>query len=144
MKVIPANDRIEDCVDIRTRVFVIEQGVPKELEVDEKDEAGSGCYHFLMLDDGGVPFGAFRGYFETPDAVHLQRFCVLKEKRGSGCGREAFAFAEEFFRDLGAKKLTFGAQITAVGFYEKLGCVIVSDEFMDAGIPHRTMEKALV
>lgn len=143
MRVVPADERIRDCVDIRTRVFVMEQGVPEELEADGLDEEGSSCRHFLMLDEEGAPFGTFRGFFETPDTVHLQRFCILKHMRGRGFGREAFCAAEEFFKALGAKKLTFGAQKTAIGFYEKLGCRVVSEEFLDAGIPHRTMEKTL-
>ena len=43
----------------------------------------------------------------------------------------------------GAKKLTFGAQCTAIPFYEKCGCRCVSEIFLDAGLPHRTMEKEL-
>lgn len=143
MTVVPADDRIQDCVSIRTHVFVEEQGVPEELEVDSRDEEGSGCMHFLMLDGEGVPFGTFRAYFEDPVTVHLQRFCILKDMRGRGFGREAFEFAVRYFKALGAEKITFGAQVSAMGFYEKVGCAAVSDLFMDAGIPHRTMEKAL-
>ncbi len=144
MRVVLADDRIHDCIDIRTRVFVEEQGVPEELEVDERDETGSGCFHFLMLDDTGAPFGTFRAFFEDPATVHLQRFCILKEMRGRGFGREAFGYAEKHFGNMGAEKITFGAQVTAIGFYERIGCRVVSDEFMDAGIPHRTMEKTLL
>lgn len=142
MEIIKANDRIGDCIAIRRRVFVEEQGVPVELEIDGYDGELSGCEHFLIL-DGDKPIGTFRGYFESADTVHLQRFCVLKEYRGKGAGREGFRFAEDYFRKKGALKLTFGAQCTAVGFYEKLGCVCVSDVFLDAGMPHRTMEKLL-
>lgn len=142
MRIEQADQRIADCVGIRREVFVKEQGVPVELEIDGFDEPGSGCLHFLVF-DGERAVGTFRAYFETADTVHLQRFCVLKEARGKGFGRAAFLFAEGFFREKGAKKLTFGAQCTAVGFYEKLGCAVVSDVFTDAGMPHVTMEKVL-
>ena len=142
MRIIIAQDRIAECIDLRRRVFVEEQGVPFELEVDGMDSPASACVHFLML-DGEKPFGTFRAYFETEDTVHLQRFCILKEYRGMGFGKAAFEFAKEHFRALGAKKITFGAQCTAISFYEKCGCRCVSDEFLDAGIPHRTMEKEL-
>lgn len=143
MRVIPADSRIRECIEIRKKVFVEEQGVPVELEVDEMDSPGSGCLHFLLIDDEGRPFGTFRGYFEDEKTVHLQRFCILKEHRSKGMGREAFRCAADIFSDRGAEKLTFGAQCSAIGFYEKCGCRVVSDLFMDAGIPHRTMEYSL-
>ncbi|MBO4562940.1 MAG: GNAT family N-acetyltransferase [Clostridia bacterium] len=143
MRIVCAQDRIADCIDIRRRVFVIEQGVPWELEVDGMDEPESGCTHFLMLDDSGKPIGTFRAYFESADTVHLQRFCILKEFRGLGFGREALRFVEEHYKEKGAARITFGAQCSAIPFYEKCGYTCVSDVFPDAGIPHRTMEKGL-
>lgn len=142
MRVVEAENRINDCVAIREAVFVKEQGVPLELEVDEMDSPGSGCTHFLLL-EGEKCIGTFRGFFETVDTVHLQRFCILKEFRGLGYGKEAFDFAAEYFRTKGAVRLTFGAQCSAIGFYERCGCEAVSDVFLDAGLPHRTMEKRL-
>lgn len=139
MKVISADSRIDECIGIRTRVFVAEQGVPPELEVDAMDEAGSPCRHFLIVGEDGLPFGAFRGYFEDPETVHLQRFCILKEYRGRGFGRDAFLAAARIFSGLGAKKLVFGAQCSAIGFYEKCGCRVTSGVFQDAGIDHRMM-----
>ena len=145
MRITIAQDRIADCIDIRRAVFVEEQGVPFELEVDGMDAPDAACVHFLILDgeDDNYPVGTFRAYFETEDTVHLQRFCILKRFRGRGYGKAAFEFAEEYFRALGAKKITFGAQCTAIPFYEKCGCRCVSEIFLDAGLPHRTMEKEL-
>lgn len=137
MRITIAQDRIADCIEIRRRVFVEEQGVPWELEVDGFDEPDSPCEHFLML-DGDTPFGTFRAYFETEDTVHLQRFCILKEYRGRGFGRAAMEFIRNYYRDKAAR-ITFGAQCTAIPFYEKCGCVCTSDVFLDAGLPHRTM-----
>ena len=141
-EIVKADDRTAECIAIRRRVFVEEQGVPEELEIDGFDAPGSGCEHFLVL-DGGRPVGTFRAYYESASTVHLQRFCILREARGKGFGRDAFVFAEEYYRSKGAERLTFGAQCTAIGFYEKLGCKAVSGIFPDAGIPHRTMEKQL-
>lgn len=147
MIILPAGDRIADCTAIRRRVFVEEQGVPIELEIDEFDEPGSRCEHFLMLvhDESGefLPIGAFRAYFETEDTVHLQRFCILKEYRGYGYGRAALRYVEHYYMKKGARRITFGAQCTAVPFYEKCGYSCVSDIFLDAGMPHRTMEKEI-
>lgn len=143
MTIIPADERMDDCIAIRREVFVREQGVPEELEIDEKDEAGSGCGHFLMLDENGRAVGTFRAFFETEEHVHLQRFCILKPMRGYGYGRAALRFVEEHYARLGAKKIVLGAQCTAVPFYEKCGYTAVSDVFLDAGMPHREMEKVI-
>ena len=143
MIILPASDRIDDCIDIRRRVFVEEQGVPIELEIDEFDEPGSRCEHFLMLehDESGEfrPIGTFRAYFESEDTVHLQRFCILSEFRGRGFGRTALRYVAFYYKKRGALRITFGAQCTAIPFYEKCGCVCVSDVFLDAGMPHRSM-----
>lgn len=144
--IIPADDRIGECIALRLKVFVEEQGVPPELEIDGYDSPASGCEHFLMLANNGsgqTPIGTFRAFFESADTVHLQRLCILKEYRGHGCGREALNFVERYYKEKGARKITLGAQCYAVPFYEKCGYTCVSGVFDDAGIPHRTMEKEL-
>ena len=141
MEIVFANDKIDECVKIRTEVFVIEQGVPPELEVDGFDAAGAPCDHFLIVDEG-EPVGTFRCIFEG-GAVHVGRLCVKKEKRHRGYGRAALEFIEKYYGARGYEKLTLGAQCTAIPFYEKCGFSVVSDVFLDAGIEHRKMEKAL-
>lgn len=145
MIIIPANDRIDDCIALRMEVFVREQGVPLELEIDRYDSPASGCGHFLLLDEArdSLPAGTFRAYFETDDTVHLQRICLLKEYRGRGLGRAMLRYAEQYYKKKGARRFTLGAQCYAVPFYEKCGYFCVSDVFDDAGIPHRMMEKEL-
>ena len=142
MEIVTAQDRIGDCLGIRLKVFVEEQGVDPSLEIDDKDEPESGCEHFLLI-EGGRPIGTFRAYFEDERTVHLQRFCLLPEARGYGFGREALRFTEGYYTAKGASKITFGAQVSAIGFYERCGYMVVSGVFDDAGIPHRTMEKRL-
>ena len=141
MKIVFANDKIGECVKIRTDVFVIEQGVPPELEVDGFDAPGAPCDHFLIV-DGDDNVGTFRCIFEG-GAVHVGRLCVKKEHRGEGFGRAALEFIEKIYAARGYEKLTLGAQVTAIPFYEKCGFKVVSDVFLDAGIEHRKMEKAL-
>ena len=141
MQIVFANDRIDECVKIRTEVFVGEQGVPPELEVDGFDAPGAPCDHFLIVDEG-EPVGTFRCIFEG-GAVHVGRLCVKKEKRHRGYGRAALESIEKYYGARGYEKLTLGAQVTAIPFYEKCGFSVVSDVFLDAGIEHRKMEKAL-
>lgn len=141
MEIVFANDMIGECVKIRTEVFVNEQHVPPELEVDNFDTRDAPCDHFLIVEKG-EPVGTFRCIFEG-DAVHVGRLCVKKESRGKGYGRAALEFIEKHYAARGYEKLTLGAQVTAIPFYEKCGFLVVSDVFLDAGIKHRKMEKAL-
>ena len=136
------NER-ERCLAIRRAVFVREQKVPENIEIDELDAADAVCDRFLILCDGRDA-GTFRCFFETPTSVHLQRFCILKEYRCRGLGKAAIDHAERFYAEKGAVEITLNAQCSAAGFYERCGYVAVSDVFYEAGIPHRKMVKPLL
>lgn len=75
--------------------------------------------------------------------VRLRQMAVPNNMQGKGIGRALMIFAENIARDLGYKKLCMHARKTAVGFYQKLGYTISSDEFVEVTIPHYTMEKTL-
>lgn len=75
--------------------------------------------------------------------VRLRQMAVSDGLQGKGIGRVLMNFAENVAKDLGNKKLTMHARKTAVGFYEKLGYKICSDEFEEVNIPHYVMEKDL-
>lgn len=121
---------------VRRRVFIEEQCVPEELEWDGLDETST---HFLAEDDAGQAVGSAR---LLPDG-HIGRMCVLKEWRGRGIGsallREALAAAGE----QGLARVELAAQVHALPFYERHGFTAEGGEFLDAGIPHRNMYRAL-
>ena len=144
MKIIPATgpEEREACFALRFTVFVGEQGVPAEIELDELDRPGAACSHFLMIEDGR-PIGTFRCSYESPDTVHFQRFCILPEMRGREYGRAALDFVREKYAKEGVRRITLNAQCRAVGFYEKCGFTVTSGVFDDAGIPHQAMEAIL-
>ncbi len=121
---------------VRNAVFVEEQGVPAELELDDKDEL---CSHALILNDGD-PIAT--GRIESDG--HIGRIAVLKAFRQEGLGRRVVQQLEQTAMDLGLKRVYLGAQLTAIGFYEKLGYHCYGEIFMDAGIEHRHMEKILI
>ncbi len=122
--------------DLRTRVFVGEQNVPPELELDEFDGTAD---HLVALDDAGVVRGTLRVMPYHENDLKIGRVAVDAALRGRGLGlalmREAIAEARR--RGCGAAHL--GSQVTVVGFYEKLGFTAFGDVFDDAGIPHRHM-----
>jgi predicted GNAT family N-acyltransferase len=68
---------------------------------------------------------------------------VYNEKQGKGLGRALMSFAENLARDQGYKNLSMHARANAIGFYEKMGDRVVSDEFTEITIPHVVMEKKL-
>ena len=125
------------CYDIRTTVFVNEQNVPPELELDDLEDA---CVHFLARVNG-VPMGTARlldkGY------AKVQRVAVLRDARGTGIGRDLMNAMLDYAAANGFTESRLDAQLTAIPFYEKLGYEATGPEFDDAGIQHRLMIRAL-
>lgn len=80
---------------------------------------------------------------EGPKNVRLRQMAVLNNLQGKGVGRAILHFAENIARDTGYKKMTMHARKTAVGFYEKLGYRVCSEEFEEVTLPHFEMEKTL-
>ncbi|MER2090059.1 GNAT family N-acetyltransferase [Sporosarcina sp. JAI121] len=130
---------LEDAFSVRRKVFVEEQGVPLNLELDHLDKTAT---HFVVY-SSETPIGAGR-IRETNDGIgKVERVCVLGEYRGKHLGNLVMHALEEHASASGMKKIILNAQSYAVPFYEKLGYVITSPEFMDADIPHRAMEKKM-
>jgi predicted GNAT family N-acyltransferase len=80
---------------------------------------------------------------EDPSTLRLRQMAVYNEKQGKGLGRALMNFAENLARDRGYRSLSMHARVNAVGFYEKMGYKVVSDEFTEITIPHVVMEKQL-
>ena len=80
---------------------------------------------------------------ENPETVRLRQMAVLNDLQGKGIGRALMNFAENLARDRGYKILSMHARKNAVGFYEKMGYNVASDEFIEVTIPHFVMEKKL-
>ena len=121
--------------EIRRKVFIEEQNVPEELEWDEFD---NDCIHVLVTDNN-KPIAC--GRLKTDG--HIGRMAVLKVYRKTGIGSAILKELLNLARNLKLTSVYLHAQTTAVAFYEKLGFETCSNEFMDAGIPHKTMFKQL-
>lgn len=121
---------------IRTDVFLIEQSVPPQDEFDGSDE---GQEHLLIYKDQ-TPIGAIRYTFDEERLIHLSRICTLKQYRGFGYTKKALSFLiEMLLAKTNPLIFTLGAQVQALGFYEKLGFKKVGDVYLDANIPHFKM-----
>jgi predicted GNAT family N-acyltransferase len=126
-------DAQQDLRHIRTRVFIVEQHVPPELEWDEHD---ADCIHLLAHNRDGRAVGTARILSDG----HIGRMAVLHEWRGQGIGSALLQALIDIAQRQSLKKVFLYAQTTAIGFYEQHHFRVISDEFMDAGIPHREME----
>lgn len=121
---------------IRYAVFVEEQQVPAEIELDEFDPL---CLHALAFDRAGRAVGTGR---LLPDG-HIGRMAVLPQARGSGFGSALLQALMEAARARGDREVALSAQAHAIPFYERFGFVAEGDEYDDAGIAHRMMRRAL-
>lgn len=121
---------------VRERVFVMEQGVPLELEWDGED---AHCHHLLAETADGEPIGTVR---LLPDG-HIGRMAVIEGWRGRGVGSALLVQIIELGRSLGLRHFALNAQCGASGFYARHGFVPSGPEFEEAGIPHRHMERQL-
>ncbi len=124
---------------MRKTVFVDEQQVPEHIEIDDKEEEAS---HFIAYSEGHA-VGAARMRLDHKLAK-AERVCILPSHRGRGIGRLLMKEIEREAVRQGAAVMALNAQTHAADFYTALGYRIVSEEpFLDAGIPHVSMELAL-
>jgi predicted GNAT family N-acyltransferase len=136
---------------VRHQVFVVEQGVPIELELDERDDEDA-TDHLIAVDEGEV-IGAGRLVEEPPGfegvdvadgpVGHLGRLAVSERHRGLGLGVALVQAIEQRAQERGLRVIYLSSQSHAVAFYERLGYAAYGAEFDDAGIPHRHMSKQL-
>jgi predicted GNAT family N-acyltransferase len=124
---------------IRFTVFVEEQRVPPELEMDEHDPH---CLHALAYwtdAADGRPIGTGR---LLPDG-HIGRMAVLKEWRGRGAGRALLRALVEAARQRGDQEVALNAQVQALGFYRAEGFEPEGPVYQEAGIDHQVMRRRL-
>lgn len=123
---------------IRWKVFVEEQKVPAELELDEHDAT---AVHVLAIaQDQAVGTGRL---LCSGHAGKIGRMAVLAEARGSGAGTAIMAALTEAARELGLTELYLDAQVEARPFYVRLGYVPEGELFVDAGIDHQRMRRLI-
>ena len=120
---------------IRFAVFVEEQRVPPELEMDEHD---ANCIHALAFAEGrAVGTGRL-----LPDG-HIGRMAVLKDWRGRGAGRALLRALIDAARRRGDPEVALNSQVQALGFYRAEGFAPVGAVYKEAGIPHQAMRMKL-
>lgn len=149
---IESEDQLQDAYDIRLDVFVNEQEVPIEEEIDALDTDPT-TFHSVAYDgEHAVGTGRVLGNPEHPGEAHIGRLAVRKSHRGTGLGAlmmghlEGVAAAQYGVRDGDdlVVRVELSAQEYAMGFYRRLGYEAVSGErYLDAGIWHQDMARTV-
>jgi predicted GNAT family N-acyltransferase len=117
---------------VREEVFVAEQGVPVEMEWDDRDRV---CRHAVATDGAGDAIGTAR---LLPEG-RIGRMAVRARWRRKGVGAALMRALLDEARAAGMKTLTLHAQTHAAGFYRSFGFSVRGGEFVEAGIPHVEM-----
>jgi len=134
---VSSQQQLKRAFAIRMRVFVREQGVPADMELDRDDARGT---HLLAMISGKA-VGTARIVIGRGNAK-IGRMAVLKKFRRRGVGTKLLNRAIVTAETLRAKKIYLHAQVPVIGFYETMGFRCAGGVFDEAGIPHRKMTLA--
>ena len=121
---------------LRHVVFVEEQGVPAELELDGEDASAR---HAAAFSDDGEVIGTGR----MLESGKIGRMAVCQLLRRRGIGRALLDTLVEEAQHMGLPDVSLGAQLSAIPFYEGAGFQAYGDVFLDAGIDHKMMKRVL-
>lgn len=135
VKRVSSDEEYQHCLAIRETVFIQGQKVPFAEELDGKD--GESTHYLLYVDE--QPAGVARVRY-IDQYAKIERVAVLDEYQGKGLGK---LIMETILADLQhnetVKNAKLSSQTHAIVFYEKLGFVVCSEEYLDANIPHKDM-----
>ena len=144
IKILETKEELNLGFALRIEVFVKEQNVPIELELDDKDNSVDTIHIGYFL--GNILVGVARLIDMDKDVIHIGRVVIDKEYRGQGIGRELIIGCENIAQQILKRKIIIelSAQIQAENFYKSLGYNRVNDIiYLDAGIEHVDMKKEI-
>ncbi|WP_407356641.1 GNAT family N-acetyltransferase [Methanolobus sp. WCC5] len=138
MKWTAGYENFSDAYKVRKEVFVNEQKIDEELEIDEYDE---NALH-LVIYKNLKPIATGR-LFEQDGSFIIGRVCVLREYRSMQLGSLLMDSLIEKAISIGAKELYLSSQVAATGFYSRFGFFAYGDVYKDAGIDHISMVRRI-
>jgi predicted GNAT family N-acyltransferase len=127
------SDKQVELTSVRRAVFIEEQNVPESIELDGRD---SDCFHVLASNTKGRPVGTAR----MDRKGKIGRMAVLYDYRRRGIGRKMIQALMDYGKEYAITDFHLSAQITATGFYKKMGFEPFGEEFIEAGITHINMK----
>ena len=144
IKILESKEELNLGFALRIEVFVREQNVPVELELDDKDHSMNTVH--IGYFNGDKLIGVARLIDMDKDVIHIGRVAIDREYRGRGIGHELIIGCENIAKQILQKEviIELSAQIQAEKFYESLGYNRVNDKiYLDAGIEHVDMRKEI-
>ena len=144
IKILESKEELDLGFALRIKVFVKEQNVPIELELDDKDHSDNTVHIGYFHDDRLI--GVARLIDMDKDVIHIGRVVIDKDYRGKGIGRKLIVGCETTAKNILKREIIIelSAQIQAEKFYESLGYNRVNDKiYLDAGIEHVDMRKVI-
>jgi len=130
-------DELYDILKLRDEVFVVEQHCFYQ-DCDDIDKEA----HHLFYEDNSKIISYLRIYkkYASKDEVSIGRVAVKQEFRGKGLAKELMNEAIKFIENnLNINNIEISAQSYLIDFYKNLGFIVISEEYLDAGIPHVDM-----
>jgi predicted GNAT family N-acyltransferase len=124
-----------DAYSIRKRVFIEEQGVPEEMELDEFDLHARHALAYV----GSECIGTARLVILPGNIGRIGRMAVLPSYRGQGTGKQLLKALLKASQSQGIEQVELHAQVTVIPLYEQFGFIAQGDIYDEAGIPHRDM-----
>ena len=128
-----------EALAVREAVFIREQGIDPEEEIDDYDGI---CWHAIAY-LGGKAVGTARLIMLDRFTARIGRVAVLPAVRGKGVASSLMRLLEDYCRREGVTRAVLDAQLQVMPLYEKQGYAAEGEPFLDAGIVHRRMTKAL-
>lgn len=127
------SEKQAELYSVRQAVFIEEQNIPERIELDGLDPD---CFHVLASDTKGHPVGTAR----MDRKGKIGRMAVLHDYRRQGIGRKMIQALMDYGRRNAITDFHLSAQITATGFYNKMGFEPYGEEFIEVGITHINMK----
>lgn len=138
-KLVTSDRELKAAFEVRLQVFVEEQGISEELELDDLDQE---ALH-MVVKDGERVIGTARVLFLTANQAKIERMAILEPFRRRGIGRGIISFLNEELRNKQVEQVVLHAQYAVVAFYKSCGFEESGLPFQEAGIKHIKMERQL-
>jgi len=138
-KLVTSDSELEGAFAVRRRVFVEEQGISEDVELDEHDRE---ALH-MVVKEGDRVIGTARVLFLSPGLVKIERMAILQPFRRRGIGREIISFLNKELKNRQVEQVVLHAQYAVVAFYKSCGFEEIGSPFWEVGIKHIKMQKRL-
>ncbi len=138
-QLVTSDRELQDAFEVRRQVFVEEQGISEDLELDDYDRE---ALH-MVVEHGKRVIGTARVLFPVASQAKIERMAVLKHYRRQGVGSGIICFLNEELRNRQVEQVILHAQYPAIPFYKSCGFEESGPPFWEAGIKHIKMERHL-